>query len=376
MTAHSDPLDLDLAFDDDKGGDGGSRMSVGGAASRGVRWLLITLLVLIVYYWGGAELAYEMDADLDYTPPAVAEGSPDTVDMLVGLIRREINDSGWVHNDPPFYATWMLENMPEYQIGMFEHILILVQLLRDEVGRPRDSDPIDEDLRAAAGDMGFPGDHWRLTGSLIPQRSSEDAYLDAADRIAAYGERVAAGRAQYVLRDDNIIDSFRIINGQLGGASSQLEEHVRQKRFGLFDLEISFLWEYPAVFLFGSGEERVNDLGQVVPAVDTAIEDDDLFYRNRGMLYAYYMVLSALKQDIVRNDASTATIILGGPGTDATLAYTQMLDSLRDGAAIKPLIVMNAEEDSLILPNHLAAQGFFLQRARARLQELIVILQN
>lgn len=364
MTAHSDPLDLDLAFDYDKGG-GRAPISVGGMAARIGRWGLITILALIVYYWGGSELAYKMDADLDYVPPAVAEGSPDTVDMLVGLIRREINGSGWVHNDPPFYATWMLENMPEYQTGMFQHLLILVQLLRDELGRPRNSDPIDEDLRAAAGDMGFPANHWRLTGSLIPQRSSEDAYLAAAERIAAYGERVAAGRAQYVLRDDNLIDTFRTIDGQLGGASSQLEEHIRRKRFGLFDLEISFLWEYPAAYFLGSGAEA-----------DAAIEDDDLFYRNRGLLYAYYTVLGALKDDIVRNDESAATEILGGPGTDATRAYTQMLESLRDGAAIKPLIVMNAPEDSLILPNHLAAQGFFLQRARARLQELVVILQN
>ena len=51
-----------------------------------------------------------------------------------------------------------------------------------------------------------------------------------------------------------------------------------------------------------------------------------------------------------------------------------MVASLLEGAALKPWVVINGRPDALMQPNHLAAQGFYLIRARAQLEELNDVL--
>jgi hypothetical protein len=51
-----------------------------------------------------------------------------------------------------------------------------------------------------------------------------------------------------------------------------------------------------------------------------------------------------------------------------------MLDSFRAAATLQPWVVVNGAPDSQVLPSHLAAQGFFLLRARTQLKEINDIL--
>ncbi len=51
-----------------------------------------------------------------------------------------------------------------------------------------------------------------------------------------------------------------------------------------------------------------------------------------------------------------------------------MVNSLMEGASLRPLVVINGRPDALMQPNHLAAEGFYLLRARAQLEELSDIL--
>jgi hypothetical protein len=51
-----------------------------------------------------------------------------------------------------------------------------------------------------------------------------------------------------------------------------------------------------------------------------------------------------------------------------------MLDTFREAATLQPWVVVNGDPASQFLPSHLAAQGFFLLRARTQLKEIINIL--
>ncbi len=51
-----------------------------------------------------------------------------------------------------------------------------------------------------------------------------------------------------------------------------------------------------------------------------------------------------------------------------------MLGSFRADAALDPWFVVNGAHDAQILPSHLAAQGFYLLRARTQLREVTNIL--
>jgi hypothetical protein len=55
-------------------------------------------------------------------------------------------------------------------------------------------------------------------------------------------------------------------------------------------------------------------------------------------------------------------------------AWAQMLESLRQGMKLRNVLVFNAAPDNQIVPSHLAAQGFFLMRARTQIREITNIL--
>jgi hypothetical protein len=59
---------------------------------------------------------------------------------------------------------------------------------------------------------------------------------------------------------------------------------------------------------------------------------------------------------------------------DLVAAWAQMLESFRAAATLQPWVVLNGAPDSLLSPSHLAAQGFFLLRARTQLREISNIL--
>ena len=91
---------------------------------------------------------------------------------------------------------------------------------------------------------------------------------------------------------------------------------------------------------------------------------DDVFYRNKGMLYAYAVILTSLGEDfdqvIQENNL--------GP------IWDQALNSLQQGSQLRPAIVLNGKTDKSIFANHLALQGFAMKRAILQLEELVSVL--
>ena len=115
-----------------------------------------------------------------------------------------------------------------------------------------------------------------------------------------------------------------------------------------------------------------SDLGSASAALGDALTEysafsiyaDDVFYHNKGRLYGYYMLLTALQADFQNVVAEKEVAAL----------WAQMLASLHAAAAMDPVVVINGSPDGLILPSHLAAQGFYLLRSRTQLKEIINVL--
>ena len=57
-----------------------------------------------------------------------------------------------------------------------------------------------------------------------------------------------------------------------------------------------------------------------------------------------------------------------------TAAWTNMIGNLSQASQLHPWVVVNGAPDSQIMPSHLAAQGFFLLRARTQMYEIMDIL--
>ena len=93
---------------------------------------------------------------------------------------------------------------------------------------------------------------------------------------------------------------------------------------------------------------------------------DDIFYFNNGNLYANFLLLRELGMDFQK--------VIGD--RELTNAWNGTVESFRIASQLDPWIVWNGWLDGLLIPNHLAAQGFYLLRARTQLREISTILQK
>lgn len=292
---------------------------------------IVLALLLIFYYPVGALLIHKIDDDLDYKVqvPLGSEAQSRAVAMAASLIDREVNKNGWTRNDPFFQPAAILDNMPNFQQGIIDALGRFAYELADQIGRRRGSSQVDPDLEEVSGALQISGNRWMLSSSAGLQATSESEYNKAYKALVSYNERVARGDAVFERRADNLLATLDRIALDLGSSSDAVEKHL----------------------------VKAGDFG-----IDR--EGDNIFYTNKGQLYAYYMVLRELGVDF------QAVI----EQKDITKLYAEMLETLRDAAELQPWIVINGSPDGLVFPSHLASQGFYLLRARTKMREITNVL--
>jgi len=306
------------------------------APLRFLRWTIVILaLLLILYYPVGMLWWHTINDDLsfDVSADSLQSGQSRAVAVAAGLIDREVNKSGWVANNPFFTPSAMLDNMPAYQQGIISALARFSFELADQIGRTRGSSEIDADLKNASGLLQYSGTVWVWdpSVSLAPTATSEEQYEKARKALENYNRRLADGKAMFERRGDNLLATMERIALDLGSSSAVLERQVAEHSSDFVDFQA-----------------------------------DDLFYNVKGQTYAYYVVLRALGGDFenVLRERELAGV------------YAQMLNSLHEAAALDPWVVTNGAPDGLFPNSHLAAQGFYLLRARTQLREISDILRK
>jgi hypothetical protein len=311
---------------------GGGLGRAGGHWSwRLIKWIaIVVVLVVVLYYPIGMALTHQINDDPDFAAPQVDAGASQSVAIAAALMDREVNQTAWPAKDPFFMPGWALDNMPNFQIGIRDAVRRFAQELQDEIGRNRGTSSADPDLQAAASDFNYAPDVWFWnTGSLLPTKSSTEIYNNGVKALVSYNSRLAKGQAAFEKRADNLISALDKMGKDLGDRTEQTSRQIDGNSGSWIDLHA-----------------------------------DDVFYQNKGRLYADALILRDLGKDFAD--------ILKEKG--AQQIWDRMVQSLMEGAQLKPWIVINGRPDALMQPNHLAAQGFYLIRARAQLEELNDVL--
>ncbi|NVK20131.1 MAG: DUF2333 family protein [Methylocystaceae bacterium] len=294
------------------------------------RGLGVVAVIALLYYPIGMALIHNVD-DNTALDVEVQAGQSRSVAMAAKLIERETDLHPWVANDPWFLPGAALDNMPNFQQGIIYALSRFAIEMSDQVGRTRGSSEVDKDLDKAAGLLKYAGDVWvfDFSVSLAPTAPSDSQYRAARKSLVSYNNRLGNGEAVFDTRADNLERTLERIAADLGSGSAVIDTYIRENSGNLIDFHA-----------------------------------DDIYYRNKGRLYAYYLILRELKKDF--NDVIV--------DRDVTKPWDQMLDSLKTAAEAQPLIVVNADPDSFLRPSHLTAQGFYLLRARTQLKEVANIL--
>jgi len=294
--------------------------------------VLAVLAVIALYYPVGMLMISRINDDLSFgaTTLAVPNGGSRAVAITAALIQREVVDGHWTANDPFFLPSSALDNMPNFQQGIVAALARFTFELTDQIGRVRGSSRTDTDLQEAAGLLQYSGTKWvfDFSTSIAPTATSEAQYARARTVLLNYNQRLSQGNAVFDRRSDNLLATLDRIALDLGSTSASLYERINA----------------------GGGW------------LDT--HSDDVFYGVKGQVYAYYLILRELQKDF-------ANVI-----TEKELgsAYAQLLESLSHAVDVDPWFVVNSAPDAQFGPNHLAAEGFFVLRARTQLREITDIL--
>lgn len=315
-----------------------SAAATGTAVSRG-RWrlvrggLIVIVVLLACYYPIGALIIQDIDDDPQFAPQNVTPGESRAVAVAADLVHREVDVHQWTPMQPFFAPAAILDNMPNYQRGIIAALGRFATELMDQVGRTRGSSQVDPDLDQARGFLNEQPNIWlwQPSVSLMPTATSAAKYRAGRQKLIAYNKRVAAGQAVFERRADNLQALIDRIANDIGSDSAVSDRQIIEKAGDLFDMHC-----------------------------------DDIFYFNKGRLYANYLLMRELGadfQNVIKD-------------RDLTNAWNQTVETFRVAAELHPWVVWNGYPDGLLVPNHLAAQGFYLLRARTQLREISGILQK
>lgn len=286
--------------------------------------------LFVVYFGVIGTLMQRIGADPDFMPETMVEGGSHAVAMAAALVRRETVEGRWSVNDPFFFPTAFHDNMPNFQRGVLRGVSRFTMALEDQIGRMRGSSAIDPDLGRAVGLLQYPTDIWviDLSQSMFPVAPSDTQYRAALEALESYNNRVASGAAIFERRSDTLALTLQRMASELGASSAQIDSHLRRNTF-------------------------------IIDGVS-----DDIFYYNKGQVYASYLLLREMArdfQDVIQQQGLTSV-------------FDQALESLRMAAAQRPLVVLNASGDGSIFANHLYLQGFYIKRAILQLDEVSRVL--
>ena len=298
------------------------------------RILVIFTTIVFFYYLIGMVLVENINTDKNFAAERLAESNVGSyvVAMSVAMIDREVNQHAWISNDPWFKPGSLLDNMAHFQKGMIAANAIFAIELKDQLSRMRGSSQLDKNLTQVASGINYAPDRWYWDPSVsifLFVAPAEKQYNNALKNLRLYNARLASGEATFERRTDNLLSTLDKFSLDLGSSSDAIARKID------------------------------NGIGCVL---DT--KADDLFYDVKGRSYAYWLLLKGLRADFSKVIADK----------DIGSSWDLLEQSLSRLLDLDPMIVSNCDADDFLFQNHIAAQGFYLLRARTRLKEITNIL--
>lgn len=278
---------------------------------------------LFFYYALGSCLVENLDITTIRELPKQNTQQLETANTMAFLINREIDEKMWTPNLPIIFPAYILDNMPNFQVG-------IIKAVRDAargVKKISSNNP-DQfyDAKEAYENLRYSPYIWLLskvsTFNIAP--SSNTQYRKARKALRQYNK-----------------------DGSFTATAPDLEYFLAQMGHSLRKLA-------------QKNEEQI--IEHSADWFDN--EADNRFYHNRGYAFAAWQIAAALGVDykdvLVQKDVYTE--------------WTHLISSLQKAAEFAPLIVRNAEPDSLSAPNHLIVQSYYLIRAHGAAENIRVSL--
>ena len=291
-------------------------------------FVLSVLALLFLYYPLGALLSEKIERNTDIDINSSIGNQSQTINMVSYLVNQEVNEKIWTPNLPFFFPAAILDNMPNYQLGMMNGISKFTTAFEKRLDKNIADKENNSDLYRAATMLRYSGTIWMFdpNNKIKPVPSASSQYRKARRKLNKYNQELAIGVISFKKNIDDLIFILKNTNENLAQSSNQLTAWIRENSTNWIDLKA-----------------------------------DDKFYYNQGKAYAYYMLLKALGldyQEIIVNNNQYQT-------------WISLIKALQDACLIQPRIVRNAELSSSLAPNHLMYLNNYLLKAQNVIAKLI-----
>ena len=255
------------------------------------------------------------------------------------MLIKDMADN-WLPNDM-FWPTALLDNMPNFQLGVLEVVRYNVRVVRDNLSRMRTTDRLDPSAEAAFNNLSNDPFKWWFP-------SAESKWKLAFTQMEAYNQNLASGKSHFYPRADNLIELLNQYLSLMGGANTRLINAPRDMKTTL-------------------GIEEQKDRTAPAQTVDIDIpwyQIDDNFYYAQGVAYALHESFRAIRVEFneVLMDKNSVTLI------------DKILEIL-GRCHFEPLIVFNGDPDSIFANHSLNLSGIF-NDARQKMNSLTVALMQ
>lgn len=283
---------------------------------------------LLLYYPVGAFLTHNIDRSTD---TEISNGTPNqsqTVEMISYLVNREVNDKIWTPNLPFFFPASILDNMPNYQLGMMNGISKFTTAFEKRVDSTIHDKENTSKLYKAAVLLRYSGTIWMFDphNKIKPVPSAGSQYRKARRQLIKYNQSLISGQNVFYKNPLDLAYMLKKSKVNLAQSSRQLAASIRENSSNFFDFKA-----------------------------------DDVFYYNQGKVYAYYMLFRALGQDY-------KDIIVNAGQYQNWISLTKALE---EACAIQPAIIRNGELNSVFAPNHLSYLNANILKAQNLIDALI-----
>lgn len=290
-------------------------------------------VLLILYYPLGAWLTDNIDRDTEIEIAPSAANQSQTVEMISFIVNREVNEKIWTPNLPFFFPAAILDNMPNFQLGIINGVSKFTTAFEKRIDNKIRNKENSGLLYRAAALLRFPGTVWMFDPhnkiKLVPSAGSQ--YRKARRMLTKYNQSLINGETVFYKNPQDLAYMLNKVRQNLAQSSNQLTASVRENSSNWLDFKA-----------------------------------DDVFYYNQGKVYAYYLLFKALAYDY-------KTIIVD---YNMYQNWTSLSKALEEACFIRPAIVRNGELNSSFAPNHLAYLNAYILKAQNYLGQMVEAFQH
>lgn len=308
--------------------------------------VLVILFSALGIYWSRSPDVFWVNQSVSDEQTVVGYATTDT---LIRVASTMLDKPGGYLNNDRFPPGVLLDNTPNWEIGVLQQVRDLARVIRNDFSRSQSQSIEDDDVREAEQAFFIDADSW-----LLP--ASESAYRNGIEGFVRYRDRLGNAsdtNAQFYARADNLREWLSQVEKRLGSITGRLGDSVATTRIN-------------ENLAGDAAAESSNPQPDSIEIRTSWFEVDDVFFEARGSAWALVHFFRAVELDFagVLNDKN------------ASASVRQIIRELE--ASLQPLgspVILNGSGYGFFA-NHSLVMANYLARANAAVINLRELLEQ